>query len=150
MSISPRHATAITYALGGIPVFPCLPGAKEPATPHGFLGRTTDLRIIERWWAYNDYNLAIVPADAGWVVIDIDPKNGGDETWALLSASAELVPTKVVLTPSGGRHLYFVGAPRPSNNGRIGRGIDVRCQNGYVLVPPSVIGEAQYEVIDVY
>lgn len=150
MPISPRHAAAHAYALGGIPIFPCRVGGKEPATPHGFRDRTCDLHQIERWWSEADYNLAMVPADAGWVVIDIDPHNGGNATWALVSASAELVPAKVVLTPSGGRHLYFTGAPRPSNNGRIGKGIDVRCEGGYVLVPPSVVNGAEYTLIDAY
>jgi hypothetical protein len=84
-------------------------------------------------------------------VIDIDPKNGGNETWAVLCEAHGGEPiTRTVLTPSGGRHLYFtIETPIPSNNGRIGKGIDVRCADQYALVPPSVRADGKlYEVID--
>src|SRR5262249_52503001 len=40
---------------------------------------------------------------------------------------------------SGGRHIYFAQPTIPLRNsaGRIGRGIDVRGEGGYVLLPPS-------------
>src|SRR5258708_5584255 len=41
---------ALAYASHGWPVFPCLPGAKEPATRHGFRDATTDPDQIMSWW----------------------------------------------------------------------------------------------------
>jgi hypothetical protein len=81
-------------------------------------------------------NWAIEPGRAGYTVIDIDPKNGGDETWAELEARYGPVSTREVRTPSGGRHLWFSGTV-PAVNRRLGRGIDTRCFGGYVLLPPS-------------
>jgi len=140
--MSSRFAAALSYAQMGIPVFPCVVGGKEPATAHGFKDRTTDLTQIERWWSQADYNLAIVPEDAGWCVIDIDPKNGGFDTWN--KHFSDRVPqTYTVRTPSGGLHLYFKGS-LPGSAGKLGRGIDTRGRDGYVLVPPSIVNGNEY------
>jgi hypothetical protein len=114
-SLSPQHAAALAYAAANIAVFPIVPGGKRPATEHGFKDRTTDLERIKAWWSANPaHNVAIVPEDAGWCVIDIDPKSGGNETWARLTAENPTPATRTVLTPSGGRHLYFLGSAPPS------------------------------------
>jgi hypothetical protein len=39
---------ALAYAAHGWPVFPCQPGGKQPATPHGFHDATTDPDKIAR------------------------------------------------------------------------------------------------------
>ena len=134
--MSPRHRAALEYAARGIPVFPCAVNGKRPVTAHGFHDRTTDTVQIERWWGAADYNLAIVPEDAGWCVIDVDPKNGG-------AIPKNLPETHMVRTPSGGLHLYFAGSLPPSS-GRIGPGIDTRGRSSYVLVPPSIINGVEY------
>ena len=42
---------ALAYARHGWPVFPCHPGRKTPATPHGYLDATTDPAQIRAWFA---------------------------------------------------------------------------------------------------
>lgn len=37
-------------AAAGVPVFPCVPGAKRPLTPRGFQDATTETFQVERWW----------------------------------------------------------------------------------------------------
>jgi len=48
-----NDSSALTYALGyarhGWPVFPCMPGSKEPATRHGFKDASTDPDRITAW-----------------------------------------------------------------------------------------------------
>jgi hypothetical protein len=138
--ISPRHAMALAYADA---VFPCVVGGKEPAVPGGFHAATNDRAIIDAWWSRADYNIGVEPERAGWCVVDIDPKNGGDATWGQLAAEYGLAPTRTVRTPSGGLHLYFAGSLSCSA-GKIGPGVDTRGHSGYVLVPPSLVDGKPY------
>lgn len=142
--MTPRHEMALRLAGAGIPVFPCAPGGKHPATPHGFVDRTRDIEQINRWWSTADYNVAIVPEDMGCGVIDIDPKDGGYETWSELAKVHAGVPaTYTVRTPSGGLHLYYKGS-LPASARRLGKGVDTRGRNSYVLAPSSVVNGVEY------
>lgn len=143
-ALSPRHAMALAYARAGIPIFPCITNDKRPATIHGFKDRTLDENTINKWWQIADYNIGVVPDDMGCLVIDIDPKNQGDQTWA--EFEAEFPATRTVITPSGGRHLYFYGSAPPSS-GKLGPGLDVRGRSSYVLVPPSIINGVPYQEV---
>jgi len=144
--ISPRHQAAKDLAECGIPVFPCLPGRKDPATPHGFLDATTDQAIIDAWWGVADYNVAFEPGKAGLCVVDVDDKagkSGSSSLFGLEMTYGELNPGFVVNTPSGGRHLYFKGSMAPSAN-KLGDGLDIRGERSYVLLPPSIVGGKLY------
>lgn len=152
--MTPLHQAALAYAAQGLPIFPCSPGSKIPATAHGFKDATTDPTVINRWYAMGDWNIATEPGASGHYVIDIDDKNGkeGSKVWAALcAANGDPGPTLTIRTPSGGRHLWFKGK-LPSSVGTakrgLGDGIDVRSVGGYVLLPPSVIGETAYEGVD--
>ena len=142
--MTPRHEMALAYARLGIPIFPCVVNGKPPATKNGFKDATIDEDIINRWWAAADYNLALEPEKAGWCVVDIDPRHRGDESWERVTTELhDMVTTRTVITPSGGRHLYFHGS-LPSTVGKLGPGLDTRGRGGYVLVPPSVIDGREY------
>lgn len=144
MQISPRHETARAYALAGIPVFPCRVGAKEPAC-YWQNERTCDLGQIDQWWAAADYNVGLVPEDAGWCVIDLDGQEGMD-TWnglCHLYSFKGIEPSRLIHTPSGGQHRYFLGSIPPSV-GKLGAKIDTRGRNSYVLIPPSVVNGKPY------
>lgn len=132
-TISPRHATARTYAADGVPIFICKPGTKKPATKHSFKDATTDAAQIDAWFSKGDYNVAMCPEDAGWCVIDIDTTD-----FAVL-AKLGLPETFRVNTPSGGCHLYFNGS-LPSKRRPLGEGVpvDFRGIGGYVLIAPSI------------
>ena len=80
-------------------------------------------------------------AASGIDVLDIDFKNGKDGTLPLddlLRDLGALPETKSVLTPSGGKHLYFRHAEgiRCSTD-KLGVGLDVRGDGGFVVLPPS-------------
>ena len=138
---------ALELAAQGIPVFPTVANGaagdpKRPATEHGFHDATTDPDVIRAWWAQDDYNVAFCPEAAGWCVIDLD--DGGEATWEALEAEhGAALDTREVLSPSGGRHLYFKGSLPPTVR-RLGPGVDTRGGRSYVLVPPSVVNGVPY------
>jgi hypothetical protein len=71
----------------------------------------------------------------GEVVLDVDPRNGGDGTLAVFPA---LPRTRTVRTKNDGRHYYFTVEPGLAMRGSLGPGVDVkRAGKGYVVVPPS-------------
>lgn len=76
------------------------------------------------------------------VVLDIDPRHGGDDALAELEARHGKLPdTPRVLTGGGGSHIYFRHPGKisiPNSVSKIAPGIDVRGDGGYVIAPPSV------------
>ena len=155
-------ASALTYAELGIPVFPLhSPGdgpsgcdcrrrdcgrdaAKHPRTVHGLKDATTDEATIRRWWGlWPRANIgAVTGAVSGLLVLDVDPRHGGDDTLECLVAQhGQLPPTWRSRTPGGGWHL-FLRYPdgldiRNSASTVLGTGLDVRATGGYVILPPS-------------
>jgi hypothetical protein len=78
---------------------------------------------------------------SGLVVIDIDPRNGGEESFARLQNELPDAFKKLlkVRSGSGGTHLYFLhpGGYVPCR-ANVHRGIDVKADGGYVVAPPSL------------
>lgn len=109
----------------------------------GLTVASVDPATIEGWWRrWPSANLAIrTGAVSGLVVLDVDPGHGGDESLeALLSDHGPLPPGTVVRTGSGGRHFYFGhpgGVIRNDAGRRLGPGLDIRSDGGYVIAPPS-------------
>ncbi|MGQ4618445.1 bifunctional DNA primase/polymerase [Nocardia sp. R7R-8] len=124
---------ALTYARAGEEVLPVVPCGKNPATEHGFYDATADPERIATLWRMNsNYNIGIRPP-LGIVVLDVDVQNGGAK-----EDLGALPPTRVARTGSGGYHLWFRyrGPVRGALADAVG--IDIKSNNGYVIVPPSV------------
>ena len=88
--------------------------AKHPyvrLAPNGVHSATTDEDQIRAWFAdVPDANLA-VHCD-GMIVVDIDPRDGGDESWHTLEAEhGEVPPTWRVITGSKGEHISSPARP---------------------------------------
>ena len=109
---------------------------KHPRTVHGKDDATTDPQVIRRLLhRWPDSNGGIRPTP-GLVVLDVDPRNGGDATLADLERRHGNLPrTRTAVTGSNGLHLWFRGT---ATVGRIGPGLDVKTAAGYVVAPPSV------------
>lgn len=133
-------SAALTYAASGLPVFPCVPRGKEPAISRGFYAATTNPQTIRRLWRQSDCNIGIPTGSVSGVwVLDIDGDDGEANLHALEARHGALPATREVIS-GGGRHLWFAynTGEIPSTAGRIGSGIDVRCDGGYVIAPPSI------------
>jgi putative DNA primase/helicase len=130
-------------------VFPLREGSKEPLgelVPRGVLNATTKPDLIRRWWvAHPDANVGIACGPSGLIVVDCDVKNGVDgiESWRDLDIHGE---TWVCETPSKGLHLYYAADGHEVRNSasRVGPGIDIRAQGGYVVAPPSTTPAGDY------
>jgi hypothetical protein len=138
---------ALDYARCNIPVFPCNPIDKKPLTPNGFKDATRDETQILAWW--QQYPNAMIGAPMGptsgiWAVdLDLDPakKIDGKATLDQLIAQRGLLPpTWATITPRGGQHLIFAwdsNVEIRNSASKIGPGIDVRGNGGYICLPPS-------------
>jgi len=136
---------ALKYASLGIAVFPCRPD-KSPITPHGHEDASTGVDVITAYWARDPGALIGGAIPRGYVVIDLDPRNGSDETvTALASLGVKFPPTLSALTGSKGRHKWYRISPQVELKGTAGLGIDVkRHGKGYVILPPSVSDAGPY------
>lgn len=136
---------ALDYAENyGWSVFPL--NGKQPATRHGFKDATTDTATITGWFqvrhGVEPYNIGVAIPEGMWV-LDVDPRNGGMESFEKIQ---HLLPkTLTTRTGSGGGHLWFSGDP--SSLPKM-KGIDIKVGGkGYVVVPPSVHPETGKEYV---
>jgi hypothetical protein len=98
------------------------------------------------WWTqWPAANIAIATGDlSGIFVLDVDGEHGEQSLRNLEQRLGQLPPTVEVITGSGGRHIYFrlpefPGAPIIRNSAsKIGVGLDIRGNKGYVIAPPSL------------
>jgi hypothetical protein len=144
-----RLRNALRYAGRGWPVFPCVPGGKEPLTRHGHLDATTDRSRITAWWnRWPGANIGIPTGQrSGILALDIDQPTGLD---ALEAEHGELPATRTHSTGSGGMHYLFaypVGVELRNSAGKLAEGLDVRGEGGYIVALPSITMRA-YEVLD--
>lgn len=130
------RSAALRYARHGFPVGPLR--GKVPLTPHGHQDFTNDHQQVQNWWRqYPTANVGMRPP-AGWVVLDIDPRNGGAGVWEQLSHGRTLPDTIVTRTGSGGWHWWFRLPYAGDIRGSAGKGIDVKTSRGYLVMPPSL------------
>jgi Bifunctional DNA primase/polymerase, N-terminal/Primase C terminal 1 (PriCT-1) len=147
---NPTLETVLRRAARGRPSFPCDSATKAPLTAHGFRDASRDEGQLRRWFDRSSPPMIGMPTGAvtNLVVLDVD-KGGADSLHDLERAHGELPRTASVKTPSGGQHYYFrhPGVEVPCSAGKLGRGLDVRADGGFVVTPPSVRHDGRrYEV----
>lgn len=137
-------SAAAAWANAGHPVFPCVPGGKEPLTRHGFRDATADVRRVAGWWRrWPEANIGL-PTGAVVDVLDVDERRTGSGFTALAAARrAGLLGGWVaaVRTPHRGLHLYYPAHGDAPSWSVGGAHVDFRGTGGYVLVPPSALAE---------
>lgn len=147
-----RLKDALAYASIGFAVFPLTPGSKRPiAGSNGLKDATTDITQIGLWWGrqYPDANIGIATGErSGIVVLDVDVKHGASGAASLAALIAEhstLPPTPEQTTPTGGTHYLFRYAPGVRNSaGKLGPGLDIRGDGGYIAAAPSITNDGVY------
>ena len=135
---------ALFYASKGWQVFPITPGQKAPPLVPWADEATTDAAQIKAWWTKTPAaNVGIATGKrSGIVVLDIDNGHGGQESlMGLLMELQERIPnTPEATTGGGGRHYVFAHPGQEIRNsaGKVGVGIDIRGDGGYIVAPPSL------------
>ena len=133
----------------GFFVFPLIRHSKKPITKGGLNDATQSLRLINHWdLVYGSCNWGVHAGKSGLYIIDVD-KHKADGFASLEEAQEKygrLPQTLTVETPTGGNHLYF-RAPacveQMTASTGIFQGVDIRCNNTYVVAPPSSLGVNQ-------
>lgn len=120
----------------------CPRPAKHPRTSDGFKSATTNEQQIREWWEkWPNASIGIATGNqSGIVVLDIDPRSGGDKSLReLISSNSEMPKTVRVKTGGGGEHFYFKNPNEAviGNKAGVAKGIDVRGNGGYIIAPPS-------------
>ncbi len=155
---------ALGYAKLGLPVFPlwtavpsitgggfiCACGklhkdrnaAKHPMArlaPNGFKDATTDEAKVRHFWSCAPNANIGIATSREHAVLDVDPEHGGDQTLAKFEQKHGPLPSTWRAATGGGGHLYFTADIELRNSvGKIGPGLDIRGDGGYVVAPPSL------------
>lgn len=163
--ISPRKVeAAMQYANAGYPVlrvfgvrndgtcrchnaWDCSTPGKHPVGADWPEKATREETIIRGWFGERpDYNLGVLTGErAGIIVLDVDPRNGGDESLRELldmlrdDAAARLQRTPLQITGGGGQHMVFRHPGRlVKTRANAMPGIDIRGdKNGMIVAEPS-------------
>jgi len=124
---------------------------KHPALNSWNSESSDDINVISRWWERDpEANIGVNCRPSGFLVIDIDPRSGGHDSFEEFEKLVEgaLPPTVEALTGEytlagktmRGRHIFYRCNPSEELIGNLKaagiKGIDIK-HNGYVLIAPS-------------
>lgn len=130
------------YAQKGWQAFPLKPRDKIPFVKWTEVA-TCDVAMLNGWFDnYPDANIGIACGQrSGIIVLDVDAGHGGyDSLTKLIDKYGALPQTTVSKTGSGGEHIFFKhpGIEIRNSTGKLGPGLDIRGDGGYVVAPPSI------------
>jgi hypothetical protein len=114
---------------------------------------SVDPTVLQSWFGSSmDANLGLLTgAASGIVVLDVDPRHGGDDALRSLTGKhGDLPETWRFLTGGAGEHIVFsapAGVAVPNSAGLLGEGLDVRGERGLIVGPGSVHASGRrYEI----
>jgi putative DNA primase/helicase len=156
-----KLTAALHYAKLGWKVFPvwwvkdgkcacgeadCENPGKHPLgklAPNGRNSATRDQITILKWWKkFPAANIGIATGkESGLVVVDVDPRHGGNESKKKMEKLGNFPITPTTYTGGGGEHILMA---HPCNGVKIKSrplpgypGIDIKADGGYIVAPPS-------------
>src|SRR5579885_410786 len=133
----------------------CSSTAKHPRTRSGLKDASNRLPVIRAWWEqWPQANIGIATgARSGFVVLDVDPRDHGDESFIELQQRYGALPdTLSASTGGGGKHHLFQhpgGDVVLRNVTALLPGIDIKADGGYIVAAPSLHASGAYYQWDV-
>lgn len=119
----------------------CPSVGKHPRITDWVRNASADVNMVQRWfeqWPAANVGIATGP-ESGIVVLDIDPRHGGDEELRrLVEEHGELPWGPICYTGGGGQHYYYRHPGGKILSRTIAPGIDCKADGGQVCAPPSV------------
>jgi hypothetical protein len=104
------------------------------------MSEAADEETVRVWWQrWPEANVGVATGRvSGVTVIDVDPRNNGDETLFELEASWGRLPqTLESRTGGGGRHLWYATNDGELASGDLGEGVELKAERGLIVAPPS-------------
>jgi len=97
-------------------------------------------QVAEWWRMWPAANIGVATGrESGIVVVDVDPRHGGDETLLRLTEQHGLLPAGPICSTGGGGWHYYYRHPGGRVLSRtVAPGIDIKGDGGQVVAPPSV------------
>lgn len=159
---NPMLDHALRYSVLGWPVFPmhslvfsedssacscgnqkCFLQGKHPRTMRGAKAATTEKNQILEWW--NRWPNANIGVASGFnstgrhlLVIDVDLKYYCAYENRSVNEFYSIPETPESITGSGGKHIFlYSDVPVKCSVDKLAAGIDVKCDNGYIIAPPG-------------
>lgn len=143
MTMPETLEAALAFLARGWSVVPVQPRGKRPLVRwESFQRRRPNKKDVLSWFQrWPDANVAIVTGKvSGLIVLDVDPRHGGDDSLLDLERRYGPLPETVEsISGGGGRHIYFAH-PGDLLRNRVGleAGIDLRGDGGMIVAPPSI------------
>ena len=129
---------AIKYFYFGLNVIPLREKGKISIIPwKKYQIEKIDLRDVDRWWSqWPNANIGIVTGSINrLLVLDIDGEEGRQ---SLKIASKDMPMNTAIARSSRGKHYYFRANRIFGTYVGILPGVDVRCEGGIIVAPPSI------------
>jgi hypothetical protein len=137
MGSNSRHQ-AVKLALRGKGVYRPIPlDGKRPILRDWTNRASSRLDVVRQMWdGLDDTNIGIATGGR-LVVLDMDPRNGGEASLAKLEKAVGSIGAPTVRTGGGGCHWYFL-TDHPVPCSKLLPGIDIKGEGGQVVAPPSI------------
>jgi hypothetical protein len=120
----------------------CTNAGKHPRILEWQKAASTDAAQIKFWWSkWRGANIGIATGKgSNVIVLDVDANKGGDVSLSELFEDSE-IPETLTAKTGNGFHFFFqtvAGVDIRNSVVKIGEGLDIRGENGFVVAVPSL------------
>jgi hypothetical protein len=141
---NPYHQQAQVYLACDMSALPLTPLQKKPAVcwTEYQTKRPKPEKLTEYWQKFPDSEVCFITGNvSGRIVVEIDPRHGGNESLAELEAELGILPaTQTVITGrgDGGTHLHYA-CPKGKKiqSCDLAPGVEIKAEGKMCVLPPS-------------